>query len=172
MREVFRVDGVTRGRVPSAIPPPLPPLPPITIQRRKVSSFDMTVDAVVTAMLRSFVSEVGTKRAQAALRRADHEWRGTMRLMASDLIDEGISPDGYVKHVCAGIRKTRRREPYAGEVFSLRTLKAEPMQRWLASYRKSAQNFIQLPTYVCTPARRRMHRERLQKCLRQSLLTD
>lgn len=167
MREVSRVDGVTRGRVPTSMEPP-PPLPPVEIPRRKrkVSSFDMTVDAVVTAMLRAFVTEVGEKRAGGALRRADHEWRGTMRLMASDLIDEGISPEGYVRHVCAGIRKQRRREPYAGEVFCLKTLKAEPMQRWLASYRKGIH--IDLPYYVCTPARRRLHRERAQACLARS----
>ncbi len=146
--------GISRGRVPTD-PQPLPALAPVdTSPRRRVGSAEQPIDDVVKARAGSFVKHAGARPARELLRRMDDDWRHVVRLMASDLMDENISPAAFVAFVVRALRR-KGRPIYAGSVF---TMKHFPT--WLASYR--AHGALDLPGYAATPARRRLHEERVR----------
>lgn len=168
MRNAVQIDGVSRGRVPEGLPVPPPPLPYVPTPRmprgQQCGSTGMTVKAVINLMATTFTKEVGYRRARRLHLKMDEEWWASLVLLAGELLDEGIAPDAYVSFVCESIRKHRRREPFAGEVFSLLTMRSRATQVWLQMYRKNSVSYLQLPTYTATPARRRKHMERIQAC--------
>lgn len=121
----------------------------------------MTVDQVVQALAGAFVKEAGERPARELLRRMDWQWRPVLRLMASDLIDEGIAPAAFVAFVVARVRA--KGPVFAGRVFSLKYF---PI--WLAQYRTQAASHLDVPGYRATPARRRAHLNRVKACLATS----
>lgn len=147
-------DGETRGRVPEDPQAP-PALPPVVLPRRRAGSSGISIDQVVREMARAYVGSAGERRSRELLRQMDGPWRHVVRLMASDLMDEGRSPAAFVRFVCAKLREKRGRAPFAAEVFSMRAFGG-----WLPQYRREASSWIDAPSYTASPARRRQHAER------------
>lgn len=100
----------------------------------------------------------GDVRVGQLLRRIDGDWRH-VRLMASDLMDEGLSGSAFVRHVCEGVRALRGRDPWPSEVFSQKGFPA-----WLRSYKTSGEAGLSLPGYVATQERRDAHLARVEAC--------
>lgn len=156
MRNPGAAGGVTRGRVPEDPRPP-PGLPPAAAPpRRPAGSHGMRIDDVVREMAGAYARAAGPRLSRALLMRMDGPWRHVVRLMASDLMDEGRSGGAYVRFVVASCRALRGRTPFAAEVFSLRSF-----QGWLPIYRREASSWLDRPGYLAGPARRRLHEGRM-----------
>lgn len=145
--------GVTRGRIPTTVVAPPPPLPPTPEPPRgKVGSTGVPIEEVVREMVVSYKDFVRGERCGPLLRKMDGDWRHVLRLMASDLMDEGLSGAAYVRHVCEGIRKLKRRDPWPSEVFSRKSFEG-----WLPSYRTSGGAELQVDGYIVSEERRAAH---------------
>ena len=122
----------------------------------------MQLEEVVRDMVVAFKTCVGGARVARFVDRVEApDFRHVLRLMASDLMDEGMSGGAFVRHVCGELRRLRGRDPWPSEVFSMKSLAA-----WLPSYRASGAIAAESPGYLATPARHRAHRERVEACRR------
>lgn len=147
--------GISRGRVPTD-PQPLPAIRPVDFssKRKPVGSALRSIEEVVQALAGAFVKHAGSRAARPLLDKMDTDWRHVVRLMASDLMDEDISPSAFVAFVVGSLRR-RGRPIFAGSVF---TMKHFPT--WLATYR--AHGAPEVKGYTATPGRRRLYEERVR----------
>jgi hypothetical protein len=152
--------GITRGRIPTGPrvpPPPLPPAPLLT--RGRAGSTGVAIEEVVREMVVAYKTFVRGEGCAKLLQKMDGEWRHVLRLMAADLMDEGLSGAGFVRHACEGVRRLTGRRPWPSDVFRLKALAS-----WLPSYRTSSVEKLGLDGYVATPERRKAHQDRIAAC--------
>jgi hypothetical protein len=90
------------------------------------------------------------------LQKIEGDWRHVVRLMAADLMDEGLSGAGFVRHVCENVTRLTGRRPWPSDVF-----RAKALASWLPSYRASGSAALVLDGYAVTEERRREHLARL-----------
>lgn len=141
-----------RGRYPGPVgAPPAPP--PVDWRPGRAGSSGMSLDDVVRELVVQFKVETGGRGFGKLRERIEGPWRHVVRLLATDILDEGLSPAGFVACVAAGVRKLRGRDPWPAEVFSPRALVV-----WLGEYRRSAASWIGSEGYVATEERRKLVR--------------
>lgn len=148
--------GSHRGHVPRDPSPP-PPLPTvITTRPRRVGSGGKSVDQVVEDLIRAYARHARPPVTQIA-KLDREEWRMRVRLLASDLVDENLSPDAFVGFIVTAL-KLRRQPAYVERVFPANLVAKE--HPWLVSYRKSGAGIEAARGYRVTAARARAHDER------------
>lgn len=155
----LRTGSRMRGRYPGRVEPPPAP-PPIEWRPARAGSAGMGIEEVVRELVVTFKVETGGRGFSRLRERLDGPWRHVVRLLATDLLDEGISPAGFVACVAAGVRRLRGRDPWPAEVFSPRALPV-----WLGAYRRDAASWIPGEGYVATEERRRQVRAHWANCL-------
>lgn len=141
-----------RGKVRVDRPAPPAPLSVIELApAARVSSAGMSIDDVVREMIVAY-KVAGTGQHMATLaRNARTCWWGTLREMASLLIDESLSPRLYVAFVCRELLVKRPdRFPFPAQVFALKSLRG-----WISGYRKSQS--VPPTTYAPTEDRIAQH---------------
>jgi hypothetical protein len=132
----------------------------------------MLLEEVVRDMAISFKEEVGAANVRGFVDRVESlEKRHVFRLMANELMDEGMSGGLYVRFACGEGRRRRKRDPWPDEVFSLRSFSGSSAiglpptgPGLLADYRKSGFVAYSTPGYLATAERHRAHRERVEAC--------
>lgn len=159
LRPKLAVDGRTRGKIPAGLRIPPPALPPVVLARRRVGSTGVPLEEVVREMVVAYKEAVGGRSCEGLLRKMDGDWRHVLCFMAGDLIDEGRSGGGYVRFVCAEVRRTKGRDPWPSEVFSMKSFEG-----WMSGYRTSGGATLDVDGYIATPERRRAHERRVRAC--------
>lgn len=152
MLDDLRTKGRTRGRNPGYVEAPPAP-PPVDWKPARAGCLGMTIEEVVRELVVAFKVETEGRGFAKLRERIEGPWRHVVRLLATDLLDEGISPAGFVACVAAGVRRLRGRDPWPAEVFS-----AKALPRWLEEYRKSGASWIGGEGYVATAERRSLVR--------------
>lgn len=137
---------------PLTEPPPIPPPAPLPAPRRHVGTLDDCVRSLV-AEFRALGRGEGAARLAAL---ASKEWRGNMRTLAADLMEEGLSPVGFVRLAVSRLTQKQGRFPRPEQVFGARMVEG-----WLKDYRRGgAAEVGLLPEYTATPERVALHGRR------------